>query len=286
MSLKKDYTSSNIRTLRTIYNEKQQELGDSIGVASTTISMYESGKRKPETEILLSIAKHYGITIDKLINVDLSDINNIEKTISWEDINNVFMNVMPLLSSKKALENNNFNRAYNRCLQLIENSKNYYAITLNEITSIIEDYEVAANHDIIEGIANQIWLFCLIGSSVNNPKSEKIANLLYKNRGMKPLEFKKLLTVNDEYKNYDKNEKKDFIDDINSVITPLIGILKKDKRLSDIADYYLALCYILDLVNNDYNAETNQAIGLEMICAFTAVGNEYALAFLRATSDL
>lgn len=45
----------------------QEELGNALGVAKSTISMYEQGSRKPSFEMLEIIADYFNINMDTLV---------------------------------------------------------------------------------------------------------------------------------------------------------------------------------------------------------------------------
>lgn len=54
----------NIRRLRLMHGETQQELGDVIGYGATTVANYESGYRMPALETFMVIAYHYEATLE------------------------------------------------------------------------------------------------------------------------------------------------------------------------------------------------------------------------------
>lgn len=56
-----------IRELRKKCGITMKELGAAIGVAESTISQYETGKRQPDYETLLKIAEFFGVTTDYLL---------------------------------------------------------------------------------------------------------------------------------------------------------------------------------------------------------------------------
>ena len=56
-------------------------------------------------------------------------------------------------------------------------------------------------------------------------------------------------------------------------------MLKKSGQYSDFADYFIALEYLWNLVDNDLGFELNQRIGFEMLCAFLRADNEYAFSY-------
>ena len=48
----------------------QQELGSRLGVAKSTISMYENRSRKPSFEMLEAIADYFNVNMDFLVGSD------------------------------------------------------------------------------------------------------------------------------------------------------------------------------------------------------------------------
>ena len=44
-----------------------RELGNVLGVSESTISLYETGKRYPNYEVLLKISEYFGVTVDYLL---------------------------------------------------------------------------------------------------------------------------------------------------------------------------------------------------------------------------
>lgn len=65
--------SANMRSLRDTYGYSQQNISDLIHVARQTYSVYETGKRVPELQVLCQLADLYHITLDQLIYQDLTD---------------------------------------------------------------------------------------------------------------------------------------------------------------------------------------------------------------------
>ena len=56
-----------IRGLRQNCGITMKELGSEIGVAESTISQYETGKRQPDYETLIDIADFFGVSVDYLL---------------------------------------------------------------------------------------------------------------------------------------------------------------------------------------------------------------------------
>lgn len=47
-----------------------KELGQVIGVAESTISQYETGKRQPDYETLLKLGEYFGVSVDYLLGAE------------------------------------------------------------------------------------------------------------------------------------------------------------------------------------------------------------------------
>ena len=60
-----------LRELRKKCGITMKELGATIGVAESTISQYETGKRQPDYETLLKLGEYFGVTTDYLLGNDI-----------------------------------------------------------------------------------------------------------------------------------------------------------------------------------------------------------------------
>ena len=68
-------------------------------------------------------------------------------------------------------------------------------------------------------------------------------------------------------------------------MSEMLTAVKRSKDWSDLADYYLALQYVWNLVDNDLDWGFNQRIGAEMMDAFVTVKNVYAARFMKYSFD-
>lgn len=64
-----------LRALRIQENETQPMLADLLGISRSAVSMYESGAREPNFEILEAIADHYNVDMDYLLGRTDDPIN-------------------------------------------------------------------------------------------------------------------------------------------------------------------------------------------------------------------
>lgn len=59
-----------IRELRQAHKMTMKELGRIVGVAESTISQYETGKRQPDNETLLRISEYFDVTAGYLLGAE------------------------------------------------------------------------------------------------------------------------------------------------------------------------------------------------------------------------
>lgn len=61
---------NNIRILRKKLNISMKEFGNKFGLAESTISNYETGRREPDNETLLKFSNFFGVSVDYLLDND------------------------------------------------------------------------------------------------------------------------------------------------------------------------------------------------------------------------
>ena len=59
--------ADNLTKLRKKAGETQRDLGDALGVSDKTVSKWETGESEPGLDQALTLAKHYGVSVDALI---------------------------------------------------------------------------------------------------------------------------------------------------------------------------------------------------------------------------
>lgn len=78
-----------LRELRKNCGLTMKELGAEIGVAESTISQYETGKRQPDYETLLKLGEFFGVSVDYLLTGDenkKAPTQEGERKVSDDDI--------------------------------------------------------------------------------------------------------------------------------------------------------------------------------------------------------
>lgn len=69
------YFSQNIKLLRRRRNRTQDELAHILGMKRSTLSGYENDVAEPGIQALMAFSKYFGVAVDTLIRVDLSDLS-------------------------------------------------------------------------------------------------------------------------------------------------------------------------------------------------------------------
>ncbi len=76
--------SENMRYLRALQKASQQKIADELLITRGRYAKYEDGSSEPPIEILLRISKHYRVSIDLLVSVDLRKYSH-EKMMQLPD---------------------------------------------------------------------------------------------------------------------------------------------------------------------------------------------------------
>ena len=112
--------AKNFKFLRKYFKDKQTTLAKMFSVSQSDISAYENGKKEIPMDILKKIAIRYGVSIEDLMNLDLSVLYDLPQTIELKDAIDFSDNLFPLLTSNIAKNNNYFNSAYNIMLSSLQ----------------------------------------------------------------------------------------------------------------------------------------------------------------------
>lgn len=82
MDPQKNKFGQRIASLRKNKNLSQAELAKIINVATSTLGMYETGKREPNNEMLSRIADYFNVTTDYLLGRAVSS----DDELAWQDL--------------------------------------------------------------------------------------------------------------------------------------------------------------------------------------------------------
>lgn len=276
----------NIRDLRKAHGETQKELGRAINVEENTISMYESCKRQPDMHTIQAIASHYGVPVALLIDGNFSQMNLNLSTMTWDKMIMVLEAQFPIICSEKAMQDQHFANGFMKTQEIWQNLKlSHESIMSSSIELALDSYEdsLIYNPETVESAANMLWLIFINYALMPDEHSVKMGEAVRLGKSLKP-DFIKKYVLKDVNPISEENaaNKKVIIKDSQEAIIVLIHILKDSPNYADLADYYIAIRYVIGIAANEYSDDLNKTIGMEMLTSFAELGNKYVLNLFRA----
>lgn len=293
-----DRVRKNIRVLRKYYGETMLDLALTLDVSKSLISDWENGKKSIPHINILKIAKHYRIPSSYIMNYDLSSLdsssaaNYIENLINDNEyrkkinLNKIF----PLFSSKEIKNSKNLSKALQMHKKLL--SLDSSEMDKVDIDIIINSYEEALSQNYcLSVLANFLSIIFFINiidmfssdyyenlnrflSSGEVKKNQKDAKFIISNHLLNDIG-----EVDNECTNTSNN-------DIDEFIMTSISDFKNNKFYSDLGDYYIALRYYFNLVDNSLDREENLLIGIMILKDLNKLENRFVKKFLRMVRTL
>lgn len=271
----------NIQHLRIIHNETLDELGSIIHCAKSTVKGYENGSRKPDLQTLQLLSAHYNKPVDELLYTDLTGLEIISIDLnSPAHTTELLRVILPLYSSEEAMKNPNFKNGYDLSQRLLEAFSNAEVLSGSVIARIFEAFVKATDEsESPEAVANLVWSVFVCWSHIaDTNKLLTLQNKLLSKR----LSIKDYMSLKDTEDSSIIEKKAGFVSYIDGTITEALKALKSKQEWSDLADYYLALRYVVGMVDTDLTTEMNSAVGMQMMLSFRTLGNSYAFTFCKA----
>lgn len=151
-----------LKSLRSKTAYSQEDVAKLIGSTRTTYAGYEQGKREPDNETLIRMARLFGVTTDYLLGVE-----NI-RSLEYNDVVNV-----PLINDVEVgpdgMIKENFERYTPFLKEDIKNGKGYFALEIktNRLTGdAINPGDVALIEKDAEFVDNKIYAVVPKGESL------------------------------------------------------------------------------------------------------------------------
>ena len=276
--MKDNQLGRNIKHLREMHAETLDELGAVVHCAKSTVKGYENGSIKPDLQTLQAIGMHYNKTVDELMNTDLTDLGDLTLDLnSLSGMIQLINVIVPLYRSDKAMENDNFRKGYELAQRLLDGFSKAEVMSGNIIVSIFESFITAAEEsESPESVANLMWSIFIWWTQMYDP--DQMLSLQNKMLSKK-LTFKDYMKLRDTEDAKTKEKRESFIKDFDEIINVTLRALKSEQEWSDLADYYLALRYVVGMVDTELTYEMNSAVGMQMMLSFMALGNDLAFKF-------
>ena len=162
---KENRFAENLKSLRKAWGETQKKLAEAIAqgpaFSESSISQWESGKKKPNSDALLRIAKHYHVTADQLLYEDLSQMDAVEFRVNKDDLMQLIEVMLPFATSPEAERDPIFLKALTMLQRLGENNEHSMSDNEWDLTEISKTFRASyKNNKTIEAMCNVV--FCLM----------------------------------------------------------------------------------------------------------------------------
>lgn len=206
--------------LRTLANETQEDLANFLNCNRASVANYENGKRTPDANTIIKIAKHYNTTTDYILGVTDNITNNTELQAVCNYMNlsekaviqlmdgRYFNDEVIFLSSNKYLLNKKIqneilskNIVFEIASYIVE-CKTLYKRALSDVNNLekINDYEMMINGIMFKLVSyvadiaksecdDEIKKFELINKEKSVDSLEEFAKELIKNATYEDLEI-------------------------------------------------------------------------------------------------
>ena len=268
-----ELAKKNMKFLRKIYRESQAELAKVMNCTQNAISNYETGERDLSYENIQMLANHFRIPVEQFVKDDLSDIAVVNLLTDVNLIYKFYDEMFPIFCSSKALKDEYFVKGYNDIVDL--KKEKYY--TIERLEACIEYFVQSYNkYQTIESVANVLGFVLLFYAPIFDAEKQKIGRTICEKSILNKEIIKKCFlrtSIIDDF------SKKKFNEENDEFILECIQVLKQSSEWSELGDYYLALKYLLGVVDNEHNVDVNIMIGEEMMYALVEIKNKYASAF-------
>ncbi len=276
---------TNLKSLRKSWGESQLDLASVLETEVSTISQWESGKRTPNHIMLKSIASHYQVTIDNLLDGDLSEIPSMIdyfiKIKKDDDYSKWAKSLFPLFATEFEKSDINFKNA----LEIQKRFMNCDGFDDSELDLMLDIYFDLVENDSYPSVkANLLsFFFRLADANFVAPYIKELNEYLSDYSGNDVRKRAKFLISNyvlnrSELKSQSTEELMD-PKDWEEIVLPIIEKLKKNSKFYQIADYYFVLRYLYGFVDNNFSSSMNQQICASLLLDLVNLNNEFAKNF-------
>ena len=288
-----DRVRKNIRALRKYYGETMLDLSIAIDVSKSLISDWENGKKLIPYNNILKISKHYRTPSSYIMNYDLSYLDSssvadyiVKLKNDNEYIKKISLNkIFPIFTSKEIKDSKKLSKA-------LEMHKQLWALDLSKLDEvdfdmIIDTYEkVLSQKSSLSVLANYLSIIFFL-STVDTFSIEYYENFnkFLSNKSVTNIRKNAKFIVSNYFLNNIGEEDKEIINanvsDIDKFIMSSILKFKYHKFYSELGDYYRALRYVNNIVDNNLDREDNLLIGIMQLKDLRKLENRFAKKFLR-----
>ena len=283
--------AKNLKYLRKKYKEKQTQLSSKINIAQNTLSDYENEKLPIPDDVAQKLAYHYRISFFDFTYSDISE-NDIlfasedgflpAKHLAVHTIDALF----PILPPPTCYEDKSFNMGYNRILDLQERIHTLQRIEFDEIVECLnlfkDSWQETHNESAIANCLCIILMMCTGYYCEKNEQEASFHESIIKGTALNYLDAQRIVlrgAPDQGSLNKLAQGRLDYFHDYEDAATICLKRLKSSEspELRDLADYFLAIMYVVGFVDNEFDFETNQRIGYDLIGQLHRLENHFTL---------
>lgn len=277
--------SRNLHNARVAAGETQREVAGAVHVVHNAISQYETGERSPDLQLTASLAAHFRIPVDQLISGQISG-EKVSLSMDWEGVIRLFDLMIPEAFSEKAMKNEYFTDGYQK-LQLlwnmVKNPRQPFLESVMESAEVCFALALQQEPEQPEAAANLIRLHVFRYFLLGDEEDLRVGKALLDGEGRKP-DFQKNL-LRKKPGAVPNSRQRDYVRATQPRVMELLRILRRSPEYRDLAEHYLAMRYLLAMVENDSSEDSNRDFGTELVMDYAALGNPYARALMAYMED-
>jgi len=191
--------------------------------------------------------------------------------------------MFPIFKCTEGLADEYFKKGYDflQCIRQASINNKYVSIQQMEncMESFVQSYNTFGT---IEAIANVLGFVLLIYAPAFDKEKQHIGEAICKENRISKGVIKNFWLRKEVE---DDPIKEEFIENNSDFILECISVLKKYSKWSELGDYYLALSYLVGVVDNDQREDMNNLIGEEFMYMLVQLGNKYASAYWNKKYD-
>ena len=264
----------NIRFLRKQSGHSQKELGDILHVSDKCISHFERGIRRPSEEYLRAIASHYGVSVEMLLmeQITAKTLSDATDIVTHEYVTKAFHKVHIRFHNANATQNINFQRATELHLRYLSGDEDFMDTMLTSCRD--RYYRSFKESNVLAGAANTLML--LIVEYTNLGITEEDLDTIQLDKMTEKELYCWTINIQKKY----AKERKAFLESTEDMYDECLMALRNNSSTLSIAEYFLGLRYIFNMVDNPLDYEDNMKIGSVLLLEFSNLGNKYAERYL------
>lgn len=283
--------AKNLKYLRKKYKEKQTQLSAKVSIAQNTLSDYENGKLPIPDDVAQKLAYHYRISVFDFTYSDISENDMLfasedgflpAKQLTIHAIDALF----PILPPPTFCEDKSFNMGYERILALQERIHTVQRIEFDEMVECLnlftDSWQETHNESAVANCLCIILMMCTGHYCEKNEQEVSFHQSIIKGTTLNYLDAQKIVlrdAPNLDSLNKLARGRLEFFHDYEDAAIISLKRLKSSENpeLRDLADYFLAIMYVVGFVDNEFDLETNQRIGYDLIGQLYRLENHFAL---------